>query len=183
MPYVHSHAFRVKGKRVSASWWEDRQAIKRGPGFLPIPRLRQRDTHCCGFLAVLAVVRVLRPEKTDREAIAAVRPNYWGLDEYKIMAGLRRLGIVPEERQGLRWNQVLKATMEGTPVIVWVYPPDWDYNHWTAIRGISPRSGRVWLGNMDEDTDYAPERSDGSISWEEFKAIWPGSYGILCHRK
>ena len=182
MPYVHQHSIRVNRRRVSASWWQERR-IRRGTGFLPIPRYHQQDYHSCGFLAALAVTQFIRPEIEVREVLAQVCPNYWGIDTKPLLRALRRPGIDADYREkGLGWQRLLKAISEGHPVIVSVLPADWDYDHWTVIRGLREGSRRVFFTNM---WGYDGLRaSDCSMSWSDFNGMWNyGGDGIICALK
>jgi hypothetical protein len=117
MPYVYDIARKIQGRRISARFYTEKQAIRAGA--LDIPRYHQLDHHSCGFLAALAVVRCfnLKPRMEDVLAASMPAPSR-GCDQNQMIRALKRLGITAAYRQWLGWPQIARELAERRPVIV-----------------------------------------------------------------
>ncbi len=178
MPHVHNIDCRVRGRRASLSYW-----VKRNGGSVPL--VHQLDGHSCGFLAAWVAARCYYPEVTVREVLETMPKGYLpspmhGLSEHGMRVTLRRLGIDAPTKQRLGWRRVLESVKEGNPIIICVWPDDWDVNHWTVLYAVRERSKKVLLSNCYM-YDLAP---DGTMPWKQLASIlYPHGEGMVCRQR
>jgi len=146
-----------------------------GAGGLGIPRYHQLDTHSCGFLAALAVVRHFAPKTGADDVLRVVAPSpASGCDQRHLIRCLKRFGVAAVYRERLGPRSLHRLAAAGTPVIVTVWPEWYGCDHWTVVRGLD-RAGRVFL------TNYNWLTRNGSMDWKDFLDIWePRGVGLVC---
>lgn len=114
-----------------------------------LPNYKQQDYHSCGFLAALTVAKYFIPEISALEVLEAVEPRIGeGTNQKRMIRGLNSLGVVTEYDDTLTPIILRKYVKQGTPVIISVWPDNWDGDHWCVVRGftevyIPPSNKRV----------------------------------------
>lgn len=122
---------------------------------------KQQDAHSCGFVAALTIAKHLKSDITAKEVLAAVRPTVTqGVDSDRMIAALKRLGIKATYEDDLTVGSLLNYVREGTPVIVSVWPDEWDTDHWTVVQGFDEDNKKIFLTNHS------------SLSVKMFKRQW-----------
>lgn len=103
--------------------------------YLSLTNYEQQDSHSCAFIAALTVVRYLGLEVTDEEILKAVRPTTRGVDGSELVTALEKLGINANYTENLSVAKLIDYTEQAIPVIISVWPDEWDTDHWTIVRG------------------------------------------------
>jgi ABC-type bacteriocin/lantibiotic exporter with double-glycine peptidase domain len=132
-----------------------------GGCYLKLPNYKQQDWHSCGFVAALAVARYHGLRVTGRDVLAAVRSTVrWGINAPGLLEGLWTLGLPAYLRCDLTVAKLRRYVAQDTPVIVSVWPRNWDSDHWTVVQAVS--HDRVYLSNYHSVTikEFAREWSD-----------------------
>jgi hypothetical protein len=169
MPTEHS--------RVSARYRKlPEPSLPAGASVIALPAYPQRDSHSCGFLAVLTVVQYFRPDVAPGAVLEAVRPSVEaGCDQARVICALWDLGVVAVYRDHLGPRSLARLADQGLPVIVTVWPEDYGCDHWTVVRGVDVALARVYLTNCE----YTGR--DGGLAWDAFAAMWfPHGGGLIC---
>jgi ABC-type bacteriocin/lantibiotic exporter with double-glycine peptidase domain len=150
---------------------------------LNLRNYRQWDHHNCGFVAALTIARYFSLQVDAEDVLRAVRidtPEGWGADADALRGGLEELGIAVDHRQDLTIGGLRHYVERGTPIIVSVWPADWEGDHWVIVQGFDDE--RVYLTNhysltiaefLQEWSDMDTQGERGN-SQEGFVCTWMG---------
>lgn len=106
----------------------------------------QQDEHSCAFVAALTVARYFKPHLSAKDVLKTVRPLVSaGVDRSGLVRGLKKLGIKATYKNDLTVGKLRDYVKRGVPVIVSVWPDEWDTDHWTIVQGFDDK--RVYLTN------------------------------------
>jgi hypothetical protein len=181
LPHIQT---RIGGRRTSARFRVERP--REGRPSHPISRVHQLDEHSCAFLAALMVIWYFDPTVSTRDVLAALLPSpVRGCSQREVIRALSQFGIRARYRERLGWSRLQGLAKAGCPVIITIHPDEWLCDHWTVVRGLRDRSGRILLSNpAPRGYKYDGLAHDGSMSWSDFNGIWsPRGGGLVCESR
>lgn len=156
----------VRYGNYRASYAYAREEVPHGVSLL-LRGYAQNDSHSCGFLAALTVLRYYQPNADARELLKVVRPTVnGGTQRADIVNGLRNFGISARLRKDLTISELVRHVELGIPVIISVLPEDWAGDHWVVVRGFDAKHvhltnhypmtrrtfWREWVGNWQDES-------------------------------
>ncbi len=142
--------------------------IIQGPN-IPLPNYKQLDIHSCGFIAALTVARYLEHKMPLDVMKVAKHTEKWGLSNGGMVRTLKTLGVNVSIRNTLTVGKLIWLVKNGLPVILSVWPTNWNVDHWCVVRGFSKNGNTIYLSNYKRD------------SIETFESEWhEHGEGIIC---
>lgn len=149
---------------------------------LKMPVWTQSQTHSCGFVVALMVLRYFRSTVPVAELYQAIQPDAErGTPTNRLVKVLRQYGVQVSNREGLTFQQIQAAIDTKRPILTTVCTDDPDVTHWVVLYGYGVKPNRVFVG------PYAAPfvNSAKSHAWSMFRQHhWadPG-FGLICSRR
>lgn len=148
---------------------------------LRIPACCQTQTHTCGPVAALMVVRYFSPEFPAKRVFtkANADPNT-GTSVARLARVLRESGVRVGERTDLTFKGIVDAIDRGRPIITVVNTNHPDISHWVVLYGYGLRPNRVYLA-----ANGLPVIGQREYPWGIFRTHhWTDvGFGLVCSRK
>lgn len=148
-------------KKMLLATWDtlcDAAQVRTLPNSLPHPRdpnvktlklpvRTQSQTHSCGFVVALMVIRYFRPKVNEEDIYQATQsdPDY-GTPVHRVVKVLRQYGIRVAEKETLTFEEIQKAIDSNRPILTAVNIDDPDTNHWVVLYGYGIKPKRVYVG-------------------------------------
>lgn len=146
---------------------------------LDLENYAQRDYHSCGFVAAMVVTHYYHPHIPTTDILRATAPLInSGVDRFKLIGALASLGVRPQYRDDLTISTLRRYVKQGVPVIVSVWPDDYESDHWTVVQGFSGHM--VYLVNHP-----ALRAAQFKVQWSDMDMIsgrGGSGQGLVCYR-
>jgi hypothetical protein len=135
---------------------------------LKLKNYRQQDAYSCGLVAALSVVHYFDSVRSKKEVLSAVRPTKSsGVGSKELRRGLRKLSVDAVLHKDLTLRRLREYVACGVPVIVTVWPEEYETDHWTVVQG--------FVGDRIHLTNYK------SMPVRGFKEEWfEVGEGLVC---
>lgn len=167
---------RVKLGRLKVAYSTYRPVTHiKGPS-LKLTNYKQQDFHSCGFVAALTIARYYTPDVDDTKVLDAARASVnYGVNRSDMRKGLKKLGIHARHQLELTIPKLKNYLKRGIPVIVSVWPDQWEGDHWTIVQGIDEEKGRIHLTNH-----YGMTIDEFKREWSKMDEPVAGREGLVC---